>query len=58
MATAMGNAGLSNVSYIDSPLRQEAIEVSNRDVRGLPAKPEHRRGLRGGKEKTGMNIGK
>lgn len=32
-------------AYIDSPLRQEAIEVSHRDVRRLPTEPEHGRCL-------------
>jgi len=56
MATAMGNAGSLIGTYIDSPLRQEAIEVSDRDVGGLPAAPERRRGLRAAKQE--MNIGK
>jgi hypothetical protein len=57
MATAIGNAGLLIGSYIDSPLRQEAIEVGDRDVGGLPAAPERRRGLRATKKEE-MNIGK
>jgi len=51
------NAGLLVGSYIDSPLREEAIEVSDRDVGGLPAAPERRRGLRAAKKQE-MNIGK
>jgi hypothetical protein len=37
--------GKAELRYIDSPLRQEPIQVSHRDVRRLPAEPEHRGGL-------------
>jgi hypothetical protein len=43
--------------YIDSPLRQEAIEVIHGHVSGLPAEPEHRRSLRAPK-KEDMTISK